>query len=215
MNRRVAICLAVLISCGPTTTWSAELEAISEKTLADRKARSWKYDELQVDGAPSLQGRSFEKGRQLFKIAKCTACHRMNGDGNEFGPDLATLAHQWTPSKILRHTLEPSLEVNREYRTHLFELESGEVVSGLITAVGLNSVNVVKDPLAGSQPRTIRTETVQQRRISRQSIMPTGLLDKLTQSEILDLVAYVYSGGNDRHAIYVDASTDNETEGKT
>jgi hypothetical protein len=32
--------------------------------------------------------------------------------------------------------------------------------------------------------------------------MPKGLLDKLTHEEILDLVAYVYSGGDPKHKVF-------------
>jgi len=34
------------------------------------------------------------------------------------------------------------------------------------------------------------------------SIMPKGLLDKLTHEEILDLVAYVYAGGDPKHKVF-------------
>jgi len=37
---------------------------------------------------------------------------------------------------------------------------------------------------------------------SKTSIMPKGLLDKLTREEILDLIAYVYSRGDQKHAIF-------------
>jgi hypothetical protein len=32
--------------------------------------------------------------------------------------------------------------------------------------------------------------------------MPKGLLDKLTRDEILDLVAYVFSGANPQHPLF-------------
>ena len=37
---------------------------------------------------------------------------------------------------------------------------------------------------------------------SKISPMPTGLLNLLTKDEILDLAAYVLSGGNPRHDLF-------------
>jgi hypothetical protein len=37
---------------------------------------------------------------------------------------------------------------------------------------------------------------------SKLSPMPTGLLNLLTKDEILDLVAYVLSGGDPRHELF-------------
>jgi len=36
------------------------------------------------------------------------------------------------------------------------------------------------------------------------SLMPMGLLNKLTQEEILDLVAYVYAKGDKKHMLFMD-----------
>ena len=40
----------------------------------------------------------------------------MNGNGNEFGPDLTRLDPQWKPSLVLRHILEPSYKINKDYK---------------------------------------------------------------------------------------------------
>ena len=36
-------------------------------------------------------GRSFANASQMFQVANCIACHKMNGIGNEIGPDLTKL----------------------------------------------------------------------------------------------------------------------------
>ncbi len=207
MIRLASILPALAIICLQSTAWSFNAQSVTEQTLADRTGHPWQYAELESEISQSIRGRSFAKGQQLFKAVRCNACHRMDGDGNEFGPDLASLGSRWTPSKVLRHTLEPSYEVNKEYRTHIFELESGEVITGIITAVGLNSLKVVENPLQKKQPKKIKDSAIRQRHLSRQSIMPSGLLDKLSRSEVFDLLAYVYSGGNDRHTIFQSDAT--------
>jgi len=48
----------------------------------------------------------------------------------------------------------------------------------------------------------LKPSDVVERAKSPTSLMPRGLLDKLTREEILDLVAYISSGANSKHAIY-------------
>ena len=50
-------------------------------------------------------------------------------------------------------------------------------------------------------PKLDKSE-IESREKSPNSVMPEGLLDKLTREEILDLVAYVVSRGDQRHAMF-------------
>ena len=36
-------------------------------------------------------GRSFVVGKQLFKVASCVGCHKLDNEGRVFGPDIAKL----------------------------------------------------------------------------------------------------------------------------
>ena len=71
----------------------------------------------------------------MFTVATCVACHKMNGVGNEFGPDLTKLdpKHATSPSDILRDILEPSFRINEKYQTFVFETASrARSITGLI-----------------------------------------------------------------------------------
>jgi hypothetical protein len=63
-------------------------------------------------------------------------------------------------------------------------------------------VKVVENPLVSTKPTEIKKSTIEERQKSATSMMPKGLLDKLTREEILDLIAYVASGGNKQHALF-------------
>ena len=197
MMQRVAICLALVTICGPTA-WPVELELLTEETLAARASRSWKYDELQPHVDRTLNGRSFEKGRQLYRIVKCYTCHRMNGEGNEFGPDLTKLDQDLELTKLLEDVIEPSKVIHRDFQSHRFVLESGKIVEGLIVAAGVNDVRVVENPLSSTQPTRVRLDQIDRRTRSAVSLMPKGLLDRYTEGEVLDILAYVYSRGSDQ-----------------
>ena len=55
------------------------------------RGREWKLDELVGDIDPLPMGRSFEVGKELFKVASCISCHKLGDQGQVFGTDLAKL----------------------------------------------------------------------------------------------------------------------------
>lgn len=173
-------------------------------TAQDAKPASetaWTFDQLAAD-ISALQNPSFKQGQQLYKQTQCAACHRINGDGNEFGPDLAQLNTQWDRSRILKHILEPSLEIHKDFQTQIFELKNGRTMRGLIVAIGPRFIKVIQDPLKSSQTTRIQLDAIQSRQPSKTSFMPSGLLNFLSRREIIHLIAYVDSRGNDRHPLY-------------
>ena len=65
-------------------------------------------------------------------------------------------------------------------------------------------VKVVVDPLANSAATIIRKHDIEDQTKLNVSLMPQGLLDKLSREEILDLVAYVYTRGNKQDKLFLD-----------
>jgi hypothetical protein len=48
----------------------------------------------------------------------------------------------------------------------------------------------------------VKRSEVEESQVSKTSMMPEGLLDTLTKEEILDLMAYLKSGGNPQSALF-------------
>ena len=175
---------------------------IADELLKSTRPRTeWTFDDLAASIA-HMEGRSYNNGKQLFQLATCSACHRLEGVGNEFGPDLAHLDPKQDPAMLLKNILEPSTEINDKYHGHLFELESGQVVSGLIVEETSDVVKVVENPLASVEPRVLPKSEITGRVTSDVSLMPKGLLDKLTREEILDLLAYIAAGGDPNDPLF-------------
>jgi putative heme-binding domain-containing protein len=165
-------------------------------------ATKWKVEQLE-DAVSQLQhGRSFDEGRALYQSTRCVACHRMNGEGNEYGPDLTKLDPKLPRLELLRQILEPSAAIHRDYQSYTLMLKSGESVTGLIVAERLDSLKIVENPLVSAEPRVIKSSEIENRSKASASLMPDGLLDRLTRGQILDLLAFVVAGGNDRAPIY-------------
>jgi len=100
------------------------------------------------------------------------------------------------------HKVEQSQKIDDKYRTRVFETESGKVVTGMILEETPDAYKVIENPLAKAEPVVLKKKDVADRKKSDTSMMPAGLLDKLTREEILDLVAYVASPGDPESTVF-------------
>ena len=168
-----------------------------------RPRKEWKFEDLAASVDQLDHGRSFSSGKQIFQVASCIACHKMNGVGTEIGPDLTKLdPKQQKPIEILRDLIEPSFRINEKYQTYVFETKAGKVYTGLILEETPQMVKLIENPLAKSEPIILKKADIAERQKSPTSVMPKGLLDKLTREEILDLIAYVASRGDAKHKLF-------------
>lgn len=177
--------------------------------LKDRRPRTeWKQEDL-VASVESLQGgRSYGNGLQVFKVANCVACHK-NGDlGVAIGPDLTKLDPKMTSIEILTSLLEPSKKIEEKYQTYQILTEDGQALSGMILKESTDSIELIENPLAKAEPVVISKDDIMERKKSPVSIMPKGLLDKLTREEILDLMAFLIARGDEKHPMFQGSSHD-------
>lgn len=179
------------------------LELRDDLLKAIGRNTAWKFDDLAADVKNMPAGRSFEVGKNLFKAANCIACHKLGDEGRELGPDLATLEPKKRELEyLLRSLVEPSHEINEKYQSFTFLLTSGKVVTGMIVEETADAFKVLADPMAKGDPTVLLKDDIDEQVKSPVSIMPQGLLDRLTREEILDLVAYLSARGNKKHSLY-------------
>jgi putative heme-binding domain-containing protein len=177
---------------------------IADELLKFTRPRTeWKFEDLASSVEKLEPGRSFGNGKQMFQVANCLACHKMNGVGLEIGPDLTKIdPKQMKPIEILRDILEPSFRINEKYQSYVVEMKNGKVFTGLIVKETPEMVKLLENPLAKAAPLVLKVAEIDTRKKSPTSIMPKGLLDQLTRDEILDLVAYIFARGDPQHAVW-------------
>lgn len=176
---------------------------IRDELLKDRRPRTeWKLDDL-ASAVEHLQGgRSYNNGKHLFQVANCQACHKLDGVGSEFGPDLVQLDEKLRPVDILKEMLEPSAKINEKFYQTKLLTDDGAMITGLILKETDDAVTIVENPLAAPKPVEIPKSSIDERQRIDVSLMPKGLLDKLTRDEILDLIAYIACRGNKNHPLF-------------
>ena len=170
--------------------------------LKDRRPHTvWKYDDLAAAVKPMKSGRSFANGKAMFKVANCTACHKMNDEGNDFGPDLAMLDPKVKSLDILKSVVDPSVSVNEKYQQWVIETKAGKTVTGMIMEETPKKLTI-RNPLINQQPIVLSKFDIESKTKSTKSVMPNGLLDDLTRDEILDLIAYITARGKRQDPLF-------------
>ena len=100
---------------------------------------------------------------------------------------------------LLESIIEPSRVVSETYRSVTIAMKSGAIVDGRIVGEDVNNVVLAINPVDPDQRRRLAKTDIAEQRVSEVSPMPAGLLNTLTRDEILDLLAWVESGGDPRH----------------
>ena len=187
----------------PAAYLAAHPLEVQDELLADRKPRTeWTFPDLEASVAAMEKGRSFIHGRELFRTASCVACHKLGDEGNDFGPELAKLSADMTAIEITRHILDPSLKIDDKYRSNTILTDDGRALTGLVVEETPSEIALVENPLAKAEPVRIKKSEIDERTLAPVSIMPKGLLDRLTRDEVLDLIAYVASRGDEASSLF-------------
>jgi putative heme-binding domain-containing protein len=163
--------------------------------------KEWTMAELEPALADASRAPSFARGRDTFFAAQCLACHRMGNDGGSVGPDLTAVASRFGRRDLLESILLPSKVISDRYQTFTIAQRDGEDVSGAIAEETDQKVVLIVNPLT-QQSQEVLKKDIQSRSVSTVSQMPEGLVNTLSKEEILDLVAYLETGGQQGAALF-------------
>lgn len=152
----------------------------SPKDKADQIAK------LKADLTPErLKAADKPRGRAVF-AKTCATCHKLYGTGADVGPDL-TGAQRKDLDYLLTNIVDPSAVVAREFQMTVLTLADGQQVNGIVVAETERALTVrtAQDRLV------IPKEDVEERTLSKLSLMPDGLLQSLGEQAVRDLLAYL------------------------
>jgi putative heme-binding domain-containing protein len=170
----------------------ASRAATPEPTMTE-----WKLEDLAPDLANVGAGRNLEGGKDSFTRLACAQCHKLGKEGINYGPDLSDVFKRYGNDRaaVLRQILEPSLVISNRYVNYQFELKNGDSSLGMIIKEDENNLTVQTGP-SDALIQTIKKSEIKERQPQSSSAMPLGLLSTLSKNQILDLLAYLESGGN-------------------
>lgn len=135
------------------------------------------------------KGGSAATGRPLFERL-CAGCHRFGGLGTDVGPDLTTLTSRFKKRDILESILWPSKVMSDQYQAEMIELTDGAVLTGLLVRENARAL-LLRTGENPDKPVVVQKDQIANRAPSEVSLMPEGLLEGFSHTEIADLLAFV------------------------
>lgn len=133
-----------------------------------------------------------KRGKELFfdpvRGAGCAVCHRVQGQGSEFAPDLSAVGIRLTPENIVQAILEPSAAITEGYGLHQIETTSGSHLGAVLLETPTEMVMVTP----AGQRLTIEVASVISRKKIDQSVMPQ-IYGLFGDQALADLTAYLKS----------------------
>jgi putative heme-binding domain-containing protein len=165
--------------------------------------KQWTVKDLESVLNVGLEGgRNFENGRNSFGAIGCFACHRFNFEGGAVGPDLTSVSGKFGPRDLLESIIEPSKEISDQYGSMDFKLKDGGLVVGRIMNLKEDTLMVNINMLDPNAIQSLKRDNIASIQPSKISMMPPGLVNMLKEDDILDLLAYLLSKGDPKHAFF-------------
>ncbi len=164
--------------------------------FAGRTPTHWTLEELSAATQTSLKGRNYDNGRKMFAAAACFTCHRFGNEGGMTGPDLTAAGRRYSAHDLLDQIVNPSKVINDQFSAVTVVTDEGKVHTGVVVNLSGDSITLNTDLTDPNLRVGIDRKKIEAMKTSEISPMPTNLLALLTKDEILDLTAYVLSGGD-------------------
>ena len=167
-------------------TWFREKDPVSAKRWespdgVDRAA--WQKRWASIDWTAG----TVERGRQVYEKLGCQQCH---AGSRAVGPDLAGIAKRFSRDEIFTSVTEPSRDVPDRYRMTRVTTDSGHFYQGVVVYEAIDGAIL---QLSTLETVRIRPEEVVERSGSSLSLMPSSLLDSVTDQQIADLYMFLQS----------------------
>jgi len=159
-------------------TWGELRDSSADKQLAIARVRAEQTPAV-------LAGADRGQGRVLFNKL-CASCHMLYGQGGAIGPDL-TGAGRDNLDYLLANILDPSAVVTADFRVAVVSMLDGRTLNGLVRAPTDRTITLQSQNEAVVLPRA----EIERIDPSPLSLMPEGLLDPLSPTEVRNLFGYL------------------------
>ncbi len=116
------------------------------------------------------------------------ACHRCHQAAGQLGPELKGAVARMSRDDLFRAIIDPNLDVSPTYHTTTIVTGGGQVYNGVIVYDSPESTLLQTGP--DTTVRLTNTDASSAYKSPR-SLMPTGLLDPLSDQDLCDLYAYL------------------------
>ncbi|MFM7399218.1 MAG: PVC-type heme-binding CxxCH protein [Verrucomicrobiota bacterium] len=139
-----------------------------------------------VEAIAALKG-DVERGRAAAAV--CVACHKFEGKGVDYGPDLTTYAKQQSPESLILNIAQPSNNISHGFEGARVALDDGMVITGMVLSPGDPLIIKSMGGLVQSVPRA----RIKEEKPLGRSLMFSPAQMGLTEQSVADIAAYLRS----------------------
>lgn len=130
-----------------------------------------------------------DNGKAVFRRI-CIACHKFGNEGIEYGPAANGVGSRLKREDIIESILEPNAKIDPKFVTTNIETKDGGAFTGFVTAETPDEITLT---IAGGISQKYKKADLRKREAVKQSSMPEGLGNGMSQTEFLDLVEFLAS----------------------
>jgi putative heme-binding domain-containing protein len=130
-------------------------------------------------------------GGEVYERLQCHTCHgggvNPGREGRIFGPDLLGVARRLNRQEFADSLVYPSKQVPDRFKAYELTLKSGSVLTGFITEQNDKAVTFVER----DQVRQLARADIASLAPQKASLMPERLLNRISDQELADLLAFL------------------------
>ncbi len=127
------------------------------------------------------------RGRAVFTAAGCANCHRADGQGRQFGPDLSGIGERNDPEHLVRSILEPNAAITEGFSLLSVSTRDGRSYAGILRDETDRHLTLGQ---AAGQPVRVEKALITQRESLHISAMP-AFGGMMSPEQVADLVAWL------------------------
>jgi putative heme-binding domain-containing protein len=128
------------------------------------------------------------KGKAVFQKAGCIACHIVQGEGFDFGPELSDIGNKLSSEQLFEAILKPNQNISLGYEGVNVALKDGPQLIGFVTS---ESKTILSLRIPGGLRKDVPKADIKTRTAMNASLMPAGLEAVISPQELVDLVGWL------------------------
>jgi putative heme-binding domain-containing protein len=126
-------------------------------------------------------------GKEMF-AAICATCHRADGVGADFGPDLSKIAAKWNRAGLLEQISQPGKVIEPQWNVTTVTTPDGDSFAGFIVSRNDSGITL---KIPGGERKEIPAKDIKSVTTAKATLMPDGLLENLSAQEAADLLEFL------------------------
>ncbi|QMU31270.1 PVC-type heme-binding CxxCH protein [Adhaeribacter radiodurans] len=177
-----------------------EMQQVAGSVLLNSYRQNIREEAAQYLKTPSREGKPLPPIEQLATLTgdpvngkavfsqSCVACHKVNGEGTPFGPELSEIGNKLPKVALYKSILHPDAGISFGYEGYQLKLKDGNQVTGIIASQTEDKLDL-RQP-GGSVTSYALADVVSKKQMET-SLMPSNLQQTMSEQELVNLVEYL------------------------